>query len=206
MIEVNSVRFSYLRNGHIVLNDCSASFRSQGLFLIKGTNGSGKSTFLDVVTGFKMPLSGTVIINGINVYKNNNSLKAISRIVSYMPASLRFPNTLTVSYILQHYSGPHFFGELCKVLGLEEFKDKKYSELSDGYKTRLALSICLSKGAYIFLDEPLKSQDEDLKRIFPQILNKYTAGRSVVVCSPQAIQGIDWNNCYELRNGRLAEC
>ncbi len=206
MIELNSIKFSYLRKEQLVLDGCSFCVKSSGLFLIVGDNGSGKSTLLDVITGFKQASEGNVFINGINVYKNSKSLNSISKIISYMPSSLRFPGTLRVSSIIELYCGPYFADELCKELGLEKFMDKKYTELSDGYKTRLALNVCLSKGAYLFLDEPLKSQDEELKKIFPTLLKKYTVGRNVLICSPQSIEGVKWDGVYQLQNGNIQKC
>jgi ABC-type multidrug transport system ATPase subunit len=206
MLEINSIGFSYTRKGTAVINDCSFSLRTAGRCLIVGSNGSGKSTIMDIMTGFKQPPKGNVVINGIDIYKRTKSFSAASKLISYMPASLRFPNTIGVSSILELYAGPYFAQELCCDLGLDKFLDKKYYELSDGYRTRLALNICLSRGAYIFLDEPLKSQDEELKELFPQLLKKYTAGRTVVISSPHVLVGVEWDSVYKLHNGSVKKC
>ncbi len=206
MLELKSIKFSYTRKGPLVLNDCGLKIDSLGLYLVIGSNGSGKSTLMDVMTGFKQPREGKVLVNGVDVYSSTKAHDEVNRLMSYMPSSLRFPDHLYVDSILDMYAGPYFSKTLSQDLGIDKFLDKKYSELSDGFKTRLALNVCLSKGAYVFLDEPLKSQDDELKSMFPDILKKYTVGRTVVICSPQKISGLEWDSLYELDKGGLKKC
>ncbi len=206
MLELRSICFSYLVKGPLILDTLDLKLRGPGAFLILGNNGSGKSTLMDVVSGFKRPAQGKVIINGVDLYGTDTATYELSKLISYMPASLKLPNNLYVDDLLEFYAGPHHPQALCTELGLDKVRNKKYSELSDGYKTRLALNICLSKGAYVFLDEPLKSQDEQLRKLFPLILKKYASGRTVVVCSPHNIDAVEWNTSYAIKNGRLLEC
>lgn len=206
MIELKSLMFSYTKNGPLVLDDLSLEIKEQGAYMILGSNGSGKSTLMDVVTGFKQPKKGQALINGVDIYSNTKAQQEAGRIISYMPSSLRFPDHLYVDSIIGLYSGPYSKGRLLKDTGIDSLLNKKYSELSDGFKTRLALSICLSRGAYIFLDEPLKSQDEELKGLFPTLLREHALGRTIVVCSPNDISGVEWKSCYKMEKGSLKRC
>ena len=49
------------------------------LVAIVGPSGSGKSTMLNMITGIDHPTGGQVVINGVNIYKMNESQRALWR-------------------------------------------------------------------------------------------------------------------------------
>ncbi len=188
-----------------MIKDCSVEFKSPSVCLINGGNGSGKSTFMEMMTGFKRPVSGDVIINNVNLYASNKAVSSLRRIISYMPASVRMPLYLDVSYMLKLWMGGFFKDELVSSLGLSHFMGHKYHSLSDGYRNRVHLAIALSRGAFVMLDEPLKSQDDELKELFPELIQKYSAGRTFIVTSPNIIEGVNWDKKFVLSRGALNE-
>jgi len=203
LISLKKISFAYDRMSPNVLNECSADVVTPSKILILGRNGSGKSTLLDVITGFKKPASGGVEINGVELYSNETSVKELRTIVSYMPASLRLPPYHTVSYLLDLWGGSYFSKEMLESLNLTKFLDYKYAHLSDGYRHRLNLVISVSRGGMVFLDEPLRSQDDELKSFFPEFVSKYSKNRTLLVTSPNIIDGVEWNAVYKLEHGKL---
>ncbi len=205
MILISKINFRYERASNLILNDCSVSFSSPGKFLVIGENASGKSTLIDIVSGFKMPFSGTVKINNVNIYSSSRSLRTLRKIISYMPSSLSLPANLRVSYLLDIWKGPYFVDEIIKDLGLTAFMDLQYRKLSDGYKNRLHMALALSRGSYVLMDEPLKSQDDELIMLYPVLIEKYLKGRTLFVTSPNYIDNINWTGVFKLEGGRLIE-
>ena len=64
-IELSNVVFSYSGKTADVLCGISCEFRKGDVICVKGTNGSGKSTFYKLLTGLYQPVSGTLKMNGV---------------------------------------------------------------------------------------------------------------------------------------------
>ena len=66
-------------NQVIALKDVSFTVDKGEFIAIVGSSGSGKSTLLHLIGGVDKPTSGDVIINGVNVYQQNEEQLAILR-------------------------------------------------------------------------------------------------------------------------------
>lgn len=203
MINLESIEFSYDKFSSKVLANCSCEFASKSLNLILGDNGSGKSTLMDMITGFKRPQKGRVIINRAELYKPLCNVATLRKVISYMPSGLKLPPYLDVEYMLKLWMGSYHSHELIDALGLDDFMKHKYLHLSDGYKTRTHLAIALSRGGIVLLDEPLKSQDAELCKVFPRLLDLCSKGRTFIVSSPIVIDGVKWDSVLKLKGGKL---
>ncbi len=81
MLEIKNLVKTY-KNGDLTLNaldDVSLSFKEGDFAAILGESGSGKSTFLNIVSGLDAPTSGNVIIEGIDTSKFSDKQWAIYR-------------------------------------------------------------------------------------------------------------------------------
>lgn len=203
LINIEGIDFSYEKFSQKVLSGCSASFDSNSINLILGENGSGKSTLMDVISGFKKPQNGSVVINRVKMYSGADTVPALRKIISYMPSALKLPPHLDVEYMLSLWMGAYRSSELLELLNLNNFMGHKYLHLSDGYKTRVHLAIALSKGSIVLLDEPLKSQDDELCNVFPKLLDISAKGRTIIVASPISIDGVKWNSVRKIKGGKL---
>lgn len=203
LINISEIDFSYASFSPKVLSTCSANFDSNSVNLILGENGSGKSTLMDVISGFKRPQNGTVIINRVEMYKSSSTVTSLRKIISYMPSALKLPPHLDVEYILSLWMGAYKANELIELLNINNFIGHRYLHLSDGYKTRVHLAIALSKGSVVLLDEPLKSQDEELCNVFPKLLEISSKGRTIIVSSPISIDGVNWASVRKIKGGKL---
>ena len=79
LLEVDKLSFSYKKNLEIIKNT-NLKFYKNKIHLIKGSSGSGKSTFIDILTGLLKPTRGScnLIINGkkFNMHRNFDILKS----------------------------------------------------------------------------------------------------------------------------------
>ena len=85
-IEFSSVSFRYEENMEYVLKDLTVNLPKNAIVGIKGTTGSGKSTFVDLVMGLLEPSEGLVIVNGHTL--NNQNLNQWQKQITHVPQNI----------------------------------------------------------------------------------------------------------------------
>lgn len=123
-----------------------------------GPNGAGKSTLLKIIAGIEKADSGDV-----NVRKSLN--------ISYLPQKTEFDETKNVTeHIVHHLKNRYKMDEMeaevqaainLSISGFEN-TEQKISELSGGWRKRLAIATCMAEDPDLFiLDEPTNHMDWD---------------------------------------------
>ncbi len=69
-IEFKHVTFAYPQTEQTVLKDINLTIRQGEKIAIIGENGSGKSTFIALLTGLYQPVEGEILVNGVNIANN----------------------------------------------------------------------------------------------------------------------------------------
>lgn len=152
------------------LNGVDLSIEKGLFYAIIGRSGSGKSTLLHVLSGLDRPISGKVLIDGVDMFSFSDEKMAIFRRRSMGFVFQQF-NLLDEYSVLNNICMPlrldgrkpdeTFLAEVTKMLGIEE-KLKKYPyELSGGEQQRVAIArSILAKPHIIFADEPTGNLDK----------------------------------------------
>jgi putative ABC transport system ATP-binding protein len=167
-IEIKDVKKSYGQDGSYVqvLKGVNTGVEKGQMCVIQGTSGSGKSTLLNCIGGLDTMDSGSILVDGTEVFGMKN--KALS---DYRRDNLGFifqfynlvPN-LTVKENIQvcEYltDDPLDMDELLNVLGLTEHQNKFPAQLSGGQQQRCAIARALIKNPKLLLcDEPTGALD-----------------------------------------------
>jgi putative ABC transport system ATP-binding protein len=141
-----------------------------GEFLgIMGASGSGKSTLLHMLGGVDRPTSGTVLIDGKDIFKQNDEQLAIFRrreiglvyqFFNLIPV-LSVVENITMPVLLDHRKvNRERLRELLNLLGLKEKRNAFPSQLSGGQQQRVAIGRALINAPTILLaDEPTGNLD-----------------------------------------------
>ena len=66
-IEFKNVSFRYPGSDHYALKNINITLRGNEKLCIVGTNGSGKSTFVKLLTGLYAPTTGEILLNGVSI-------------------------------------------------------------------------------------------------------------------------------------------
>ncbi|MCD7747494.1 MAG: ABC transporter ATP-binding protein/permease [Firmicutes bacterium] len=69
VIEFRNVSFSYPGSDRLVIENLNLTIKANETLAIVGKNGSGKSTFVKLLTRLYVPKSGEILLNGLNIYE-----------------------------------------------------------------------------------------------------------------------------------------
>ena len=159
MIKVNNVTFAHHRAD--IHTNFSTYLDTQESVLLTGPNGTGKSTLLALIGGLLKPQTGSIEIDGKEIFSLNSKQQAALRAIA--PQRRTFTLAYTVAQTLEFLPKKMRVednSEIIDRLQLRELLHRKVTELSVGQQERVSLAIALTQRArYYLLDEPFSAQD-----------------------------------------------
>ena len=161
------------------------------MFGLVGPNGAGKTTTLKMMTGLLRPDAGSVIVDGIDVWRDASAAKASFGV---LPDDLHLFERLTGAELLYFTGrlrrlGAHDIGarvpELLAVFGLQDAAAKLVADYSQGMRKKIALAAAvLHAPPVLFLDEPFESVDPVSAHTIQEVLHRFcAAGGTVLLCT-----------------------
>lgn len=180
-LEVENVKKSYGKDASYiqVLKGVTTSIEKGQMCVIQGTSGSGKSTLLNCIGGLDLMDSGSVLVDGQEIfglkpdaladYRRDN-LGFIFQFYNLVPNLTVEENIQVCEYLSDN---PLDMDELLETLGLSEHRNKFPSELSGGQQQRCAIARALIKNPKLLLcDEPTGALDSKTSRDILILLEK----------------------------------
>jgi ABC-2 type transport system ATP-binding protein len=135
-----------------------------------GPNGSGKTTTIRMLLGLLRPSQGSAKVLGFDIV---SQAEQIRERVGYMSQKFALYFDLNVRENLDFYAGVYGIrdhrrlNEVLDLVGLREQEKMRVSELSTGWRQRLALAIAIvHQPKMLFLDEPTSGVDPRARRAF----------------------------------------
>ncbi len=167
--ELDNIYFSY--GSHNVIDNLSFSIRSGCFHAVLGPNGCGKTTLLDLMSGYVRPASGKIRFNGQNISEYGK--KSLSRHIALVPQEYRVNFPYTVREVVAMGRYPHqarfshptaqdmqIVENALEVCGAQELSDRFITELSGGEKQRVIFARAIAQEtSVLLLDEPCASMD-----------------------------------------------
>lgn len=142
------------------VNNISFQIEKGNVYGLLGPNGSGKSTTLGMILGVINKTSGSYKWFNGNL-NNQQALKRIGAIIerpNFYPYMSAYQNLKLVCKIKE--ISDEKIEEKLKLVGLWEYKDRKFKAFSLGMKQRLAIaSALLNDPEILILDEPTNGLD-----------------------------------------------
>ena len=191
-LEAQKLVKEYNRRGKTfrAVDDIDFTIEPGDFVMIEGESGSGKTTFLNLLTGLTDPTSGVVLIGGKPL--KNIGDKELSKIrnqkIKYIPQGESLLSALTVRenilfpYTIGGLEKPSYerLLEVSDKLGITDLLDEYPSDLSDGEMRRATIArAVINKPSLIIADEPTGSLDSantfKVMEIFRDIASEGTA-------------------------------
>ncbi len=183
-LEIKDVKKSYGQDGSYVqvLKGVNTGLEKGQMCVIQGTSGSGKSTLLNCIGGLDVMDSGSIKVEGTEVfgmkgdalsdYRRDN-LGFIFQFYNLVPNLTVQENIEVCQYLTKD---PLDMEELLDVLGLSEHRNKFPSQLSGGQQQRCAIARALIKNPKLLLcDEPTGALDSNTSRDILVLLEQINA-------------------------------
>ena len=170
----------------IILDGIDIEAESGQLVTILGPNGCGKSTLIRTLCGVRRPKSGTIDIDGRDIFSIPK--KELARLISYVPQSFTTDKHTTVydtvligrkPYLDWTYSKEdvRIAAEAIVAMKVDRYIDNFVGDLSGGQAQRVIIARSLAQDPEFFIfDEPTSSFDLrnqlDLMRIMKKIIRE----------------------------------
>lgn len=163
---------------YTVLDDVSLTVREGEFICVIGHSGCGKTTLLNMVSGFSQPTSGEVRLNGKTITRPGPERMVVFQNYSLLPWKTVYENVaiaVKAAYPkLPAKDRDHIVREHLEMVGLTDAMRKRPPEISGGMKQRTAIARALAiRPEVLVLDEPFGALDaitkEDLQEELLQI-------------------------------------
>ncbi|MEL7004240.1 MAG: cyclic peptide export ABC transporter [Bacteroidota bacterium] len=166
-----------------VVGPVNLEFEKGEIVFITGGNGSGKTTFFNILTGLYRPTSGVIKLNGKEILKEDYPNYSDKIVAVFSDSYLFFENynnfdlnNKTLHELLDEYY-------LAEKVTVNEEKGRFEAKVSSGQQKRLALIFSLLEDKEIIvLDEWAAEQDPEFRRHFyKDILSELKAkGKTII--------------------------
>ena len=216
-IEINNVSFNYEKSNanNKLLNNLKFNIRKGKITILKGKSGSGKSTFLDLLSGLLIPDTGSININNNELYKYKNINE---KIVTVSQKNILITDTIKANILFfKQFNDEEYFKKITSKLNVDDFVnsfENKYDtiiensgeNLSGGQMQRICIARALiRKPEILILDEITSSLDEkNEKEIFSSIL-QLMKGKTVIISIHKSIIDEFADDIYNIENGKFVK-
>jgi len=202
-----------------VLIDSSVSLRQGEFIAILGKSGSGKTTFLNLVSGIDRPDAGAIWFGGIELTALDDRARTLfrRRNIGFI---FQFYNLIPILNVweniilpleLNGLEGPQYdeqAARLMEAVGLEGRRKTYPDRLSGGEQQRVAIARALVHNPLLVLaDEPTGNLDEDTGRQVMALLDRLTrqAGKNLIMVTHSSETARLADRTFHIRAGRLEE-
>ena len=197
------------------LNDVSLSIEKGEFVAIIGPSGSGKSTLLHTLGGVDRPTSGNVIMNGQNVYAQNEEQLAIFR-RRQVGLIYQFYNLIPVLNVVENMTLPVLMdgrkvdetrlNELLETLQLTDRQKNLPNQLSGGQQQRVSIGRALMNAPSVVLaDEPTGNLDSKNSQEIVELLKlsnqKY--GQTLVLITHDENIALQADRILTIEDGKI---
>lgn len=220
ILELKDVTKEY-KNGSTktaALRDVTYTLEKGESLAIIGPSGSGKTTFLNMIGALDKPSKGTVIINGQDISKLNDSQlsKFRNQTIGFV---FQFFNLQDYLKAYENVMIPMIFSgmkqsdakakalELLSKVGLSERVEYYPRQLSGGEMQRVAIARSLANDPKMLLaDEPTANLDKASAEIVLDLFDKIAAqGVSIIVITHDSNVSKRYKNVLHIADGKITK-
>jgi ABC-2 type transport system ATP-binding protein len=190
MIEVKNLTKSY--SDKDALKDISFIIKPGQIVGLLGLNGAGKSTIMNIMTGYISATSGTVSIGGFDILNDGKKAK---KLIGYLPEQPAFYPEMKVNEHLDFICDlkmvskdkikrREYLDDICRRTGIIDVQKRMVRNLSKGYRQRVGFaSALIGKPKVLILDEPTAGLDPSQIKEMRNLIMECGRDSTVIISS-----------------------
>lgn len=197
LIETHNLTKNY--GNRPALNGVDLKIGKGQLIAFLGTNGAGKSTTINILTGLLKPTSGTIS------YAANLKIGVVFQ-TSVLDDKLSVKANLYLRARMYKEFSSEWPEELINLMGIRRFLHQKYGTLSGGQRRRVDIARSLvNRPDILFLDEPTTGLDLQTRLVIWQLLQKLQKeqGLTIFLTTHYLEEAESADQMYILENGHV---
>jgi ABC-2 type transport system ATP-binding protein len=212
LIEVKNLTKVY--GDHTAVSDLTFTVSSGQIYGFLGPNGAGKTTTMNIITGCLAATSGSVSINGYDIFEDAEKAK---KLIGYLPEEPPlYPDMTPYEYLdfvakakrVPKSERENKVDEVMKVTRITSVADRLIKNLSKGYRQRVGIAQALiGDPEIIILDEPTVGLDPkqiiEIRELIKSLGEKHT-----VILSSHILSEVRalCDNIMIISRGKLVAC
>lgn len=217
ILKIENLTKIYGKDENIVraLDDVSFSVEHGEFIAIIGPSGSGKSTLLHMIGGVDRPTYGRVLMNGQDVYAQNEDQLAIFR-RRQVGLIYQFYNLIPILTVVENITLPGLLdsrpvnvkrlNELLELLGLVGRESHLPNQLSGGQQQRVSIGRALMNApAVVLADEPTGNLDSKASQEIIDLLKlsnkKY--GQTLIIITHDENIALQADRVIAIEDGKI---
>ena len=183
----------------IAVNKADIQIKRGQLVAYLGTNGAGKSTTINMLTGLLKPTSGIIS-------KASNLKIGVVFQNSVLDNALTVKDNLYLRAQMYRNYSPDWLEHLIALMDIKEFLNQKFGTLSGGQKRRVDIARALiCKPDLLFLDEPTTGLDIQTRIVIWNLLTKLQQQQNLTIflTTHYLEEAENADQMYILENGQI---
>ncbi|EOH92341.1 ABC transporter ATP-binding protein [Enterococcus villorum] len=215
MLRTENLGFWYQNPEDALYKEVNLTFETGKMYAILGASGSGKTTFLSLISGLDHPKEGKVYYEekqlskiGLRNYRKND-VSIIFQAYNLLPYLSAVDNVLTAMEISKtgHKNNRQIALDSLARVGIDETLAKKQvTKLSGGQQQRVAIvrAICCNH-QLIVADEPTGNLDENTSQEIVQLFQEiaHEQNRCIIIVTHEQEVAKKCDEVFELKNKRF---
>jgi len=220
LIDVNDISYFYQDGDtqRYILRDITCSFERGKFYTVLGESGSGKTTFLALLSALDQPKAGNILFEGADInaigsdkYRRNkiSIIFQAYNLVPYMTAleNVKVAMSITDNKLPDDVDSVAY--NLLDYIGItRERANRTVNKLSGGEQQRVAIARALATNVDVILaDEPTGNLDDEMEseivRIFKRLASEHN--KCVIVVTHSSIISNEADETFRLRKGRFEQ-
>ena len=213
LLELEGITFSF-PNGKTLFEDLNFVLRSGQSVGLWSPNGTGKTTLFKIITGLKLPSTGSVKFEGLEIRGETLFKKlrlAVGFVLQHPDDQLFFPEVIDdvafgpLNQGLSEEEAKRVSENVLKELGILHLSNSLSFELSGGQKKLVTLACVLSmRPKVLLLDEPTNGLDSGSRGRLIEIINGFSGAKIIISHDPEVLS-LTCNRFMTIENGKLVE-
>lgn len=215
-VSIQNITWKYAENKDNVLHDLQLDIKKGESIALIGSSGAGKTTLADIILGLLQPQSGSVYMDGRDVYAMP---KQWAKIIGYVPQSVFLMDDTVranVAFGLMDVDDKRIWDALQDAqikefveslpYGLDTIVGERGVKFSGGQRQRIAIARALYNNPQILvLDEATSALDNETENAVMEAVEALQGKMTLIIVAHRLTTIRNCDKIYEIKDGKAIE-